>query len=111
MIHDGQDFAVKITGPLVQRLEDQMAAKEIAKRVAKQSPKAQKERKAEEEAKINHDRDHEIRGILVTGLPLVDEARLACEAVQAPPVLVHLVSKTDLRKFAYSTTIGNITNR
>ena len=88
-----------------------MAAKEIAKRVAKQSPKAQKERKAEEEGKINHDCDHEIRGIRVTGLPLVDETLLAGEAVQAPPVLVHLVSKTDLIEFASSTTMGNVTNR
>ena len=87
-----------------------MAANEIAKRVATQSPKAQNERNAEEEAKINHDRDHEIRGIRVTGLPLVDETLLAGEAVQAPPVLVHLVSKTDLKEFASSTIIGNVTN-
>ena len=111
MIHDGPDFAVKRTGPLVRRLEDRMAAKENAKRVARQSPKAEKERNEKEEAKINHDRDHEIRWILVTGLPLVDEALLAGEAVQAPPVLVHLVSKTDLKEFAYSTTMGNVTNR
>ena len=88
-----------------------MAAKENVKRVARQSPKAEKERKETDEAKTNHDRDHEIRGILVTGLPLVDEALLAGEAVQAPPVLVHLVSKTDLIEFASSTTMGNVTNR
>ena len=111
MTHDGPDFAVKRTGPLVQRLEDRMAAKGKAKRVARRSPKAQKERNEKEEATINHDRDHEIRGILVTGLPLVDEALLAGEAVRAPPVLVHLVSKTDLIEFASSTTIGNVTRR
>ena len=79
--------------------------------MARRSPKAQKERKAKEEAKINHDRDHEIRGSLVTRLPLLDEARLAGEAVQAPPFLVHLVSKTDLIEFASSTIMGNVTNR
>ena len=88
-----------------------MAAKENAKRVARRSPKAQTERNEKEEAKINHDRDHEIRGILVTGLPLVDEALLAGEAVQAPPVLVHFVTTTDLIEFASSTTMGNVTNR
>ena len=40
----------------------------------------------------------------------MDEALLAGEAVQAPPVLVHLVSKTDLKEFASSTIIGNVTN-
>ena len=111
MTHGGPDFAAKRIGPRVRRLADQMTAKEIANRVAKQSPKAQKERKAEEEATINHDRDHEIRGIRVTGLPLVDETLLAGEAVQAPPVLAHLVSKTDLKEFASSTIMGNVTNR
>ena len=111
MIHDGPDSAVTRTEPLVRRPEDRTAAKERAKRVARQSPKAEKERNETEEAKINHDRDHEIRGILVTGLPLVDETLLAGEAVQAPPVLVHLVSKTDLIEFASSTIMGNVTNR
>ena len=111
MTHDGLDFAVKRTVPLVQRLEDQMVAKENTKRVAKRSPKIQKERQERKEAEINHDRDHEIRRILVTSFPLVDEAHHVVGAAQAPPDLVHLVSKTDLNEFAYSTTMGNVTNR
>ena len=82
-----------------------MAAKENVKRGAKRNPKAEKERKETAEVKINHDHDHEIRGKPVTDLPLVDEEHLAGEAGPAPPVLVHLVSKTDLKEFASSTTI------
>ena len=104
MTHDGPDFARNI-GPRVRRLEGQMVAKEMPNNVARQNPKAQKERNAKKEGRINHDRDHETRGIHVTGLPLVDETLLAGEAVQAPPVLVHLVSKTDLKEFASSTTM------
>ena len=111
MTHDGPDFAVKITVPLVQRLEDRMVAKEKVKRAAKRSPNIRKERQERKEAEINHDRDHEIRRILVTSLPLVDEAHHVVWAAQAPPVLVHLLSKTDLTEFAYSTTMGNVANR
>ena len=87
-----------------------MVAKENAKR-AKQSPKLQKGRKERKEAKTNHDRDHEIRGILETDFPLVDEVLHVAGAAKALPALVHLGSKIDLNKFAYSTTMGSVTNR
>ena len=87
-----------------------MVAKEKAKR-AKQSPKIQKGRKERKEAKTNHDRDHEIQGILETDLPLVDEVLHVAGAAQALPALVHLGSKIDLNEFAYSTTMGSVTNR
>ena len=85
-----------------------MVAKENAKR-AKQNPKIRKGRKERKEAKTN--RDHEIRGILETDLPLVDEVLHVAGAAQALPALVHLESKIDLNEFAYSTTMGSVTNR
>ena len=87
-----------------------MVAKENAKR-AKQSPKIKKGIKERKEAKTNHDRDHEIRGILETDLPLVDEVLHVTGAVQALPALVHFGSKIDLIEFAYFTTMGSVTNR
>ena len=111
MTRDGPDFVIKITVPLVQRLEDQAAAKGKATRAAKRSPNIRKERKERKEAKIDHDRGHEIHRILVTSLPLVDEAHHVVGAAQAPPVLVHLGSKTDLNVFVYFPTMGSATNR
>ena len=87
-----------------------MVAKENAKR-ANQSPKNQKGRTERKEAKTNHARDHEIRGILETDLPLVDEVLHVAGAAQALPALVHLGLKIDLNEFAYSTTMGSVTNR
>ena len=87
-----------------------MVAKENAKR-AKQSPTNRKGRTERKEAKTNHDRDHEIRGILETDLPLVDEVLHVAGAAQALPALVHLGSKINLNEFAYSTTMGSVTNR
>ena len=86
--------------------------------VAKENAKGQsnvntnrKGRKERQEATTNHDRDHEILGILETDLPLVDEVLHVTGAAQALPVLVHLESKIDLNEFAYSTTMGSVTNR
>ena len=43
LTHDGQDFAVKRTVHLVQRLEDRAVAKENVRRAAKRSPQIRKE--------------------------------------------------------------------
>ena len=87
-----------------------MVAKENAKR-AKQRPTIRNGRQERTEAKTHHDRDHEIRGILETDLPLVDEVLHVAGAAQALPALVHLGLKIDLNEFAYSTTMGSVTNR
>ena len=105
MTHDGQDFAIKITVPLVQRLEDRMVAKANVKRAAKRSPKIRKEIKERKEATIDNDRGHENRRILVTSIPPVDDAHHVVGAAQVPPVLGQLRLKTDLDVFASFTTM------
>ena len=101
----------KIIGPRARRLEALTAAKENARKVAKENPKARNVRNVKKEGKTRHDRSHETREIHETDPHLVDEMLLVAEDVQAHLALVLLVLKIDLKEFASFITMGSATHR